>query len=111
MNYCAITWNLDILAQIHTTNRDAAVVAIVLKALTDANRKRSRDYVPEVALTRKRLATFGLSAYRVRQALEALERAGSVSLELKAGQAPRVRFDPSFFKGLKAKKAGGWELA
>jgi hypothetical protein len=111
MNFCTVTWDLDRLAAVHAANRDAVVVVTVVKALTDAIRRRAQEDVPEVTLTRQRMGAFGLSPRRFRQALRAVSDAGFATVRQESGQATRVTLDPSFFRGLKARKAGGWELA
>jgi len=108
MNYCTITWDFDALAAIHATNRDAAVVVVVLKCLTDMARRRSREDVPEVVLAHRRMSPFGLSACRTRQALESLEQAGIVVLRREPGLAYRVRLCPTFYRGLRTRRKGGW---
>lgn len=108
MNYCTITWDLDILAKVHAANRDAAVVVAVLKALIDMARRRSREDVPEVTLTRERMSAFGLTAPRTRQALESLEQAGLATLRREPAKACRVRLEPGFFHQLKVRRKGGW---
>jgi hypothetical protein len=111
MKFCTITWDLDVLAEIQTSNRDAMLVVTMLKALTDKAREESREDTPEVILTCRRMAEFGLSVRRIRQALNVLESTGRLSATHILGRAARVRLHPSFYGALKARKKGGWILA
>ncbi len=111
MNFCTVTWDLDSLAALHTANRDIVVVITILKALIDMRRRRSRQEMLEVTLTYKRMATFGLSPKRTRQALQVMAETGIATVSRMPGQAARVKFDPTFYRTLKTRSRGGWKLA